>query len=86
MIYLSHNYKDKDIVEPIAVQLKKIYGKDKVFYDSWSIAPWVSIIGKMNEVLKQFNETIDKIGRDKFITYEDGDVEYIWKNKPLKEH
>ena len=34
---------------------------------------------KAELVIKQFNETIDKIGRDKFITYEDGDVEYIWK-------
>lgn len=28
-------------------------------------------------IIKQFNETIDKIGRDKFITYDDGDVDYI---------
>ena len=31
MIFLSHNYKDKDIVEPIAVRLKEIYGEDNVF-------------------------------------------------------
>lgn len=49
MIFLSHNYKDKDIVEPIAVKLKEVYGQDNVFYDSWSIKPGESIIGKMNE-------------------------------------
>jgi len=49
MIFLSHNYKDKDIVEPIAVRLREIYGQDNVFYDSWSIKPGESIIGKMNE-------------------------------------
>lgn len=49
MIFLSHNYKDKDIVEPIAVKLKEIYGQENVFYDSWSIKPGESIIGKMNE-------------------------------------
>ena len=38
------------------------------------------LIEKAELVIKQFNETIDKLGRDKFITYEDGDVEYIWKN------
>lgn len=27
-------------------------------------------------IFKQFNETIDKIGREKFITYDDGDVDY----------
>ena len=39
---------------------------------------------KAELVLKQFNDTIDKLGRDKFITYEDGDVEYIWKYKGQK--
>ena len=53
MIFLSHNYKDKDVVEPIAVRLKEIYGKDNVFYDSWSIKPGESIIGKMNEGLSK---------------------------------
>ena len=37
------------------------------------------LLGKAELVIKQFNETIDKLGRDKFITYENGDVEYIWK-------
>lgn len=27
-------------------------------------------------VIKQFNETIDQLGRDKFITYDDGDVTF----------
>lgn len=49
MIFLSHNYKDKDVVEPIAVKLREIYGQDNVFYDSWSIKPGESIIGKMSE-------------------------------------
>ena len=49
MIFLSHNWKDKDIVEPVAVKLKEIYGENNVFYDSWSIKPGENIIGKMNE-------------------------------------
>ncbi|MBR1416494.1 MAG: toll/interleukin-1 receptor domain-containing protein [Bacilli bacterium] len=49
MIFLSHNYKDKDIVEPIALKLKEIYGQENIFYDSWSIKPGENIIGKMNE-------------------------------------
>ena len=54
MIFLSHNFKDKDIVEPIAVKLKEIYGQENVFYDSWSIKPGESIIGKMNEGITNF--------------------------------
>lgn len=53
MIFLSHNFKDKDIVEPIAVKLSEIYGQDNVFYDSWSIKPGESIIGKMSEGIEK---------------------------------
>lgn len=49
MIFVSHNYKDKDVVEPIAVRMREIYGEENVFYDAWSIKPGESIIGKMNE-------------------------------------
>ena len=48
MIFLSHNSKDKAIVEQVAKPLLQIYGADKVFYDSWSIKPGDSIIDKMN--------------------------------------
>ena len=48
MIFLSHNYKDKPVVEQVALRLKSIYGIDKVFYDSWSIQPGDGIIDKMN--------------------------------------
>lgn len=49
MIFLSHNWKDKDVIEPIAVRLKEVYGEENIFYDSWSIKPGENIIGKMNE-------------------------------------
>lgn len=51
MIFISHNSKDKPIVEPIALKLATIFGQDKVFYDSWSIQPGDGIIDKMNEGL-----------------------------------
>ncbi|NCP77520.1 toll/interleukin-1 receptor domain-containing protein [bacterium] len=53
MIFLSHNYKDKPIVEPIASKLSTVYGMDKVFYDGWSIQPGDGIIDKMNDGLEQ---------------------------------
>ena len=49
MIFLSHNSKDKAIVEPIALKLRAEFGQDNVFYDSWSIQPGEGIIAKMNE-------------------------------------
>lgn len=53
MIFLSHNFKDKPIVEQIAVKLSIIFGKENVFYDSWSIQPGDSLIGKMSEGLSR---------------------------------
>lgn len=52
MIFVSHNSKDKAIIEPIALRLASVYGQDKVFYDSWSIQPGDGIIDKMSEGLK----------------------------------
>ena len=51
MISLSHNSKDRPIVELIAVQLRNVFGEGNVFYDSWSIQPGDSVIGKMNDGL-----------------------------------
>ena len=51
MIFISHNYNDKLVIEPIAERLSKIFGREQVFYDSWSIQPGDGIIEKMNEGL-----------------------------------
>lgn len=53
MIFISHTKKDKPIVEPIAIKLAEIFGRDKVFYDSWSIQPGDGIIDKMDSGLSQ---------------------------------
>lgn len=51
MIFVSHNFKDKAIVEQFALRLRETFGEDKVFYDSWSIQPGDGIIDKMNQGL-----------------------------------
>jgi hypothetical protein len=53
LIFLSHNYKDKPIVEQLALRFRDIYGQENVFYDSWSIQPGDGIIDKMNEGLEK---------------------------------
>lgn len=53
MIFISHTSKDKPIVEPIANKLAAVYGRNKVFYDSWSIQPGDGIIDRMNEGLAE---------------------------------
>lgn len=52
MIFLSHNSKDKEVVEPIFIELLNDQ-RNEVFYDSWSIQPGQSIVGKMNEGLSK---------------------------------
>lgn len=50
---MSHNHKDKPIVENIALRLKDVFGCDAVFFDSWSIQPGEGVIDKMNEGLSK---------------------------------
>lgn len=53
MIFISHTAADKHCIDPIAHTLAEVYGKENVFYDSWSIQPGDSIIGEMNKGLEQ---------------------------------
>ena len=53
MIFLSHSSKDKELIEPLAVRLKAVFGQENIFYDSWSIKPGDGIIEKMNEGLEK---------------------------------
>jgi hypothetical protein len=51
-IFLSHAHEDKDIVDEIAEEIRKIYGQNRVFYDSWSMKPGDSLIGGINKGLE----------------------------------
>lgn len=48
MIFLSYNHNDSELVQEIAVKIASVFGKDNVFFDSWSIKPGDGIIEKMN--------------------------------------
>ncbi len=45
-IFLSHTKADKYIVDYFADNLSRVFGRDSIFYDTWSIAPGESIIEK----------------------------------------
>lgn len=51
-IFISHTAADKSVVEPAALALSRVFGRDNVFYDSWSIQPGDGIIDKMNSGLE----------------------------------
>lgn len=51
MIFISHTHADKPLVEQVAIRLAAAFGRDEVFYDSWSIQPGEGIIEKMSAAL-----------------------------------
>jgi hypothetical protein len=48
MIFLSYSHADKHIITPIAEAFQKVFGKEQVFFDQWSIQPGNSIVAKMD--------------------------------------
>lgn len=81
MIFLSHNYKDKPVVEQIALKLSAIYGQNNVFYDSWSIQPGQGIIDKMNEGLTNCRYFLFFISRNSLTSEM---VKLEWQNALFK--
>jgi hypothetical protein len=53
MIFLSHNSKNKNLVEPLFLELRSELPDQQFFYDEHSIQPGESIVGKMSEGLGQ---------------------------------
>ena len=80
-IFISHNRKDKAIVEPIAIRLAAIYGQDNVFYDSWSIQPGDGIIDKMNNGLFQCDYFFVFVSKN---SLQSKMVQLEWQNALLK--
>ena len=81
MIFLSHNSKDKVLVEQIALRLKDIFGQDSVFYDSWSIQPGDGIIDKMNEGLATCKLFLFFVSKN---SLQSNMVKLEWQNAVLK--
>lgn len=80
-IFISHNSKDKPIVEPIAIKLAEVFGREEVFYDSWSIKPGDGIIGKMNEGLENCRFVFFFVSNNSLKSYM---VALEWQNAIMK--
>lgn len=81
MIFLSHNHKDKVIVEQIAIRLRDIFGEEKVFYDSWSMQPGDGIIDKMNEGLSDCRLFLFFVSKN---SLQSNMVKLEWQNAVIK--
>lgn len=81
MIFLSHNYKDKPVVEQIAVRLRQLFGQEQVFYDAWSIQPGDGIIDKMNQGLGDCELFLFFVSKN---SLQSKMVELEWQNAVIK--
>lgn len=81
MIFLSHNHKDKVLVEQIAIRLRDIFGQSKVFYDSWSIQPGDGIVDKMNEGLANCKLFLFFVSKN---SLQSNMVKLEWQNAVMK--
>lgn len=80
-IFISHNSKDKAVVEPIAFRLADVFGKENIFYDSWSIRPGDGIIDKMNAGLGSMTYFLFFISRNSIHSEM---VKLEWQNALVK--
>lgn len=80
-IFISHNSKDKPVVEPIAIKLAEIFGREEVFYDSWSIKPGEGIIDKMNQGLENCRFVFFFVSKNSLNSYM---VNMEWQNALMK--
>lgn len=81
MIFISHNHKDKILVEQIALRLKDTFGQENVFYDSWSIQPGDGIIDKMNSALEFCQLFLFFVSKN---SLQSNMVKLEWQNAVLK--
>jgi len=81
MIFVSHNHKDKVLVEQIAIRLRDTFGQSSVFYDSWSIQPGDGIVDKMNEGLANCKLFLFFVSKN---SLQSNMVKLEWQNAVLK--
>lgn len=81
MLFLSHNCMDKEIVEPFANRLAEVFGRDNVFYDSWSIQPGDGVIDKMDEGLTRLHHFFFFVSGD---SLKSKMVKLEWQNALIK--
>lgn len=81
MIFLSHNHKDKTIVEQVALRLRDTFGQEKIFYDSWSMQPGDGIIDKMNEGLRDCKLFLFFVSKN---SLQSNMVKLEWQNAVMK--
>ena len=66
------------------LQINEAFDKLKKFRNSKNALSEKEQKEFLNKILDKFNESLDIVGRDKFVFYDDGDINYIWNYSLLK--
>lgn len=66
------------------LQINEAFDKLKEFRNSKNALSEKEQKEFLNKILDKFNESLDIVGRDKFVFYDDGDINYIWNYSLLK--
>jgi peroxiredoxin len=59
--------------------LDKVIEDHNLFYDKEDKLSEKELTKEIEKLLTEYDKVLDIVGRDKFIFYNDGDVNYIWK-------
>jgi hypothetical protein len=80
-IFISHTHRDKSLVAPIAIKIADVFGRENVFYDSWSVQPGDGIIEKMNQGLSKCKFFFFFVSKQSLIS---NMVKLEWQNAIIK--
>lgn len=72
------SYEDDNNIEVPVIQ--EAYSKHKEFRNLRSSLNIEKQLSLSNDIIEKYNEAFDHVGRDNFVFYEDGDINYIWRN------
>lgn len=72
--YEDDTGEDLQLLKETNLELKKF----REIQQNISIEDQINIT---NKIIEKYNEIINIIGKDKFIFYDDGDINYIWRGE-----
>ena len=62
-------------------EIKKVYEKVNEYREKKDTLTDEEFVKIANDIFKKTDKVIDLVGRDNFIFYDDGDINYIWSDE-----
>ena len=61
-------------------EIDELINEEGEFYKNYKIKSLEENLSIANDILEKYNKLISILGKEKFIIYDDGDIEYNWKS------